>query len=264
MYAISVDLPLAIPDGSPLPAAFPVLAAAVEAIARQAEARWLAYAYGEPLPDGRSLNARSGEYARSIQMVKTGEYRYTVEATVPYAGEIERGAPARDMKRMLSSSLKVRVGKRGQRYLIIPFRHGTPGTVTMGRPMPDHIHEAARQLGVSRVTGVHHETNQIGVHSIYGRELRMVKRRSYKWGDRLKAPGTRQHGMVRFNSFDNRHSTYMTFRTMSENSPGWIRPAVPGFWVARAVEADIRKGDPQSLLQRALAEDVRRHIAGES
>lgn len=271
MYTLSVALPLNLPPGSPVPAAFPNLTAAVRGLAVEAQARWMDYANGKPLPDGRVIQGRSGAYARSIRMVQNNEFSYTIDATAPHASAIEEGSPARDMKRMLSSSLKARVAKDGSRYLIIPFRFGTPGTTTFSRVMPDHIHEVAKQLRPSRVTGIRRVPNAIGAHDRHTRDPVMVTRRNYAYGGKLPeglAGKSKPHhktdpfaGMHRFDNPGGGHSSFMTFRVMSEKSNGWIRPAVPGFWPARTVAQQLMsKIEP--LLKEALARDVQALLTG--
>jgi hypothetical protein len=139
-FRIRVTLSALLPWGSPINAAsFPTLAFAVRSIGEAAHRQWVAYASGLPLPDGKVINPRTGEYARSIQLRQTGPFSAEVYTDLPYARGIEEGTPARDMKRMLNSSLKVRVTAKGKRYLIIPFRWNTPNSV-LGRAMPQPLH----------------------------------------------------------------------------------------------------------------------------
>jgi len=151
-FSIAIDLPFEVPAYSPLPQAFPTLAAAVEALAIAAQEQWVAFAAGAPLPDGRSVPVGDGSYARSIQSRQVGEFAWRVESDFARAVEIEQGMPGYDMKRVLRTSLKARVAKDGSRYLIIPFRHGTPGSQSFRSVMPEHVHELARQLAPSRIT----------------------------------------------------------------------------------------------------------------
>ena len=54
-------------------------------------------------------------------------YKGAVINTAPHASAIEHGQQPYDMKRALFTSPKVRISKKGKRYLIVPFRHGAPG-----------------------------------------------------------------------------------------------------------------------------------------
>ncbi len=164
----------------------------------------------------------------------------------PMAEPIETGIPARDMKRMLDTSLKTRVVKNGkhtgQRYLIIPMRHNTPGNVAHAKAMPDAVYEQAKEMTKSVVTRLGFRQNQLGVRGLSGartHQLLQVRSREYKWGDRLDGPdiAKRFKGMVRFNtsSGGQKSSAYLTFRVMSEWSSGWIIPAQPGRYIVKGV-----------------------------
>lgn len=265
-YTVNLHLPVNLPAGTPLPAVFPALAEALQLIAERAMKRWQAYANGATLPNGRALHLRSGSYARSIQMRQTGDMAYCVEATAPHAEAIESGAPARDMKLALNTSVKVRLTKAGKRYLIIPFRWGTPGTVGFRNVMPPEVHALASQFRASRVLGSAQVPNAIGVHDIATHRPVMITRRKYTWGDRLPAglgQRMRPHhktdpyaGMVRFDAPTGGHSRYLTFRTMVEGSSGWIRGAQPGYWIARTVTEEVERG-ARAVLEAALETDIR-------
>lgn len=134
MTAYAINVPLLSGDIGPINAgSFPTLAQAVAALANAAHQQWKRYAQGEPLPNGQVIGLRSGHYHESIQLEQTGDYAWRVISRLAYADVIERGSPARDLKKILDSSLKVRRSKDGKRYLIIPFRWGTPETAGFGR-----------------------------------------------------------------------------------------------------------------------------------
>lgn len=267
-FSITVNLPFALPAGTVFEEAhvFPTLERAVERIATLARAKWVEYAMGLPLPDGRSVTPANPEYARSITHKQTGLYAYRIEATDPSADRIEYGTPAYDMKKALQTSLKVRLNKSGGRYLIIPFRHFTPGAAGARSTMPEHIHALARDMRASRVTGSAQVPNILGVHDPATRAPAMITRRSYKWGDRLPeglASKTHLHhktdpyaGMVRFNAPQKGHSVFMTFRTMSEKSTGWIRKGQPGMHLARTVLDEFKTVAPE-IFKEALLTDLR-------
>ncbi|HWY23760.1 MAG TPA: hypothetical protein VNX47_02510 [Nevskia sp.] len=273
-YAIKVELPFGItlPAGGAVSITFPNLAEAVRQLAEFGQAQWLDYARGAPLPDGRSipsLAGGNGEYLRSIVLSQQGDLHWRVSTDWPGADRIEEGLPSYDMKQMLRTSAKVRVNKRGGRYLIIPFQHGTPGTVGFRSVMPEHVYELARQMRASHVTGSRRVNNAIGLHDIATRKPVRVVRRTYSYGDRLPAglvskarEGHRTDqmaGMYRFDSPTGGHSRFLTFRTMSERSQGWIRGAIPGFWPARTVAEQIRP-QAEAIFQEALQEDVKNYL----
>jgi len=247
----------------------PNLSSAVEAVAAHAQGMWRGYAAGNVLPDGSQIQARSGRYLNSIQIRRTGAFAAEAYSDLPYAKSIEEGMPARDMKKMLDSSLKVRVSKQGKRYLIIPFRWGTPGAKTFGNSvMPDAVHEFAKAMDASRVKGVGTRLSGTGAWDIKTRAPLKVAQREYLWGGRLKqeqisqagefgAKAKRMAGMVKFQNpgAGGKHTQYMTFRVMVEGSKGWIAPAIAGKHPARTV-SEVMRPKAEAIFKRALAADI--------
>jgi hypothetical protein len=270
--SIQLDMPEPLPPGAPVnEQTFPMLAAAVNAVTQEGYRRWRGYLSGVPLPTGRAIQPRTGAAARSLQIESTGPFSSRVWSDSPIVNALEHGTGARDMKRALGTSAKVRLTAKGKRYLIIPFRHGTPGTVSFSSVMPQHIHELAKAMRASRVTSTRAVPNVIGLHDAGTRKPVMIQRRRYRWGDRLPAGlssklkphhKTDQHaGMVRFDSPQGRHSHYLTFRTMHEDSKGWIRPAMPGYHAAQAV-TDALRPQAEQLFREAFEADVRALLTG--
>ena len=273
---LTVDFPPDIPFG---PDAFPSLTGAVQAMASAALLQWKAYAQGEPLPNGQVIGIRSGTYHRSIHLEQISPFHYRIQSLLPYAEAIESGSPARDMKTMLHSSLKVRVSKDGKRYLIIPFRHGTPGTTTFGNNvMPQAVHNFFKPQSVarSRVISLGRRESGTGAYDIKTHQLVLVPRRQYEWGQRVTAQhlgamgitgkaAKHMAGMVNFRKPDARggaaHSKFLTFRIMTEDSPGWLAPAIPGKYPAKSV-ADKIKPFAERAFKEAFEQDIRRYMGG--
>lgn len=189
-------------------------------------------------------------YAASIKCdISTNGYSARIYSDDPMATPIETGIPARDMKKALDTSLKVRTaigGKHaGQRYLIIPFRHNTPGNNALASVMPAAIYAQARTLAKSTVTGQISMRAGIQYSNIRTKGQQMVMRNTYKWGGRLDGPDVakRFKGMVRFNtsSGDQKSSQFLTFRVMGEWSTGWIIPAQPGRYIVKAVSEQAQQ-----------------------
>jgi hypothetical protein len=283
--AINVQVPDTLPIGAE---AFPALAYAVRAVAAEAEARWKAYANGAILPSGQVISNRTGEYARSITTRETGQFSVDVYTNLAYARAIEEGSPRRDLKTILQTSMRVRLNAQGQRYLIIPFRHGTPGSI-MGNNMPVDVHNwwnGAEPRTDSRVTGHYQRLsgqgmqaglpdNMRGIYNIRTKALATTPAWKYRWGTRITGSdlesmgfdpkdryAKRLEGMVRFRKPGGggghaAHSQYLTFRVMTERSSGWIVPAQPGKWPARTVAEQIRPLAEQAFAA-AVSEDVAR------
>ena len=270
-FRIAVDIN--IPEGSPLNAgSFPSLAGAFRALAQAAHEKWVEYAHGAPLPSGKSIGVRSGSYARSIAVREHGPFEKEIYSDLSYARSIEEGSPARDLHDLLATSKKTRVNAKGKRYLIIPFRWGTPGTQGFGKNvMTPQVHQGwlkGDYGGSSRIVRVGQRISGSG-HT--------VPQRIYAWGGRLGQGelsklgiGTEFHGkkyrthpmagMVQMRNASQqrgqKHTSYMTFRVMSEGSPGWKVPAIPGKWPARTVSEQIRP-IAEKVLRDAAERDVR-------
>lgn len=267
-FHISVPVGDLIPSGMKADAAaFPTLSYAVKAVAEAAHQQWVAYAHGAPLPDGRTIKTRTNDYVLSIQVRQVGDFAAEVYSELPEAEGIEDGMPARDLKRMLGTSAKTRVNKKGGKYLIIPFRHAAPGSI--GSTMPPAVHGWWQAKERSHVTSIGTRASQVmpGVQ---------VPAYTYHWGARLKAGdlsalgvtgqgAKRMQGMVNFRRPGHgggaSHSRYMTFRTMSEKSSGWIVPAKPGYHPAK-VTADSLRPIAEKAFAKAVEEDLKRALGG--
>jgi hypothetical protein len=116
--------------------------------------------------------------------------------------------------------------------------------------MPPEVYQQAKRLSLSHVTGSNMQPNAHG---------RLVPRSSYQWGDRLPeglAPKMKPHhatdwfaGMVRMNTSTGnaKSSAYLTMRTMTEDSTGWIIKATPGLFIVQGVIRQIESEMPSIL-----------------
>jgi hypothetical protein len=172
------------------------------------------------------------DYANSIAIRPINDFEVEIYSDYKFAAEIETGRPARDLKRMLDTSTKVRVSvKTSQRYLIIPMRHNVSS-------MPQAVKSAAQAMTKSTVTSMTTRPNQIDTYDTKSRQKIGVSQRVYQWGSRMAAPkGSNHAGMVRMNTSTGKakSSSYLTFRVMTENSNGWIIPAKPGLFIVRTL-----------------------------
>lgn len=210
----------------------------------------------------------SGEreaYADSITWKYTGPMKAEVATDYKNAFQIENGRPAYDMKRMLDTSLKVRTTKGGKRYLIIPFRHNTPGHTAHASSMPDHVYAAAKNLVGSAVKGIGTRLSGTGAMDPKTRNPLTVPQAQYAWGGRLgagamgpnpKGKSDRFAGMVRMLEQSGKgkpKSVYLTFRVMMEGSAGWVIAARPGMGIADKVTQEM---------QATAASEIRAAAAG--
>lgn len=247
---------------------YPLLSQAVEATAAEGAYRWKDAVY-----KARLWSVEKQGYVESIKYRMTGPYEAEIWSDYDKAREIEDGRPARDMKRALRTSKKTRIatsGKhRGQRYLIIPFRHNVPtpgGEGAYAPQMPPAIYKLAKALTASRVLppgSVKPATRLSGSGHV-------VAQHSYQWGGRLPAglaPKRAEHhktdpydGMVRFDTSvgNKKSSAYYTFRVMGEWSSGWIVPAKPGLKLADKVAGELQESLERNVGQAVTLGMLRR------
>lgn len=238
----------------------PRLSQAVSAVAQQAAIDWK-----EAVGRAKLWSGEKAPYAASITWKMTGAFSAEVSSDYKYAQEIDTGRPARDLKRMLDTSLKVRKTKDGRRFLIIPFRHSVPGANATGPSMPTAVYDLARQLAPSRVTGQGRRVSGTGAMDIKTRKPITVASRKYAWGGSLPAPAnmpklqrrSQFEGMYKFDTSSGKQksSAYLTFRIMMEGSPGWVVPAKPGLYLVKGVTDRL-----QPLAERAFTEAVKRDL----
>lgn len=247
---------------------FQNLSAAVERVAMAGAERWREAVLKAPLWEGERQ-----AYADSIKVRNTGPYSAEIVSDYRYVEDIETGRPPYDMKRMLDSSMKVRVSKKGRRYLIIPMRHNTPGNDALARSMPADVYAEARHLLPSKIIGQGQRVSGTGAYSMEksagGHRRRVTVRKNiYQWGQRLPAglaPKLQTHhktdpyaGMYRFSAKTpggRNYSSYVTFRVMAEGQPGWIIPAKPGLYIAKKV-SDGLMADVEKVFGAAIQADL--------
>lgn len=134
--------------------------------------------------------------------------------------------------------------------------------------MPAAIHKLASAMTPSRIIGQGQRNSGTGAFDTKTRKLLTVNQNKYQWGDRLPSGlseklkphhATDIHaGMYRFDTSTPggaKSSAYLTIRTMSEKSKGWIIPPQPGQELAKGV---VDKMQPKA--EAAFAEAIRRSI----
>lgn len=256
----------------------PLLNQAVRAVAQQTQINWM-----ESVQRAKLWSGEKDAYSASITWQMTGPFSAVVSSNYRYAEEIETGRPPRDLKRMLDTSMKVRRTKDGRRFLVIPFRHNTPGNDAHAPAMPESVYALASQLSPSKIVGqAKRASGEVtSLHPTWGmRTLKkqtpfashapskstyLVARNVYQWGNKLpafalanKAEERKYGNMYRFDSRTpggKRYSTYLTFRIMMEGSPGWIVPAKPGLFLAKKVADQM-----QPLAEQVFGEAMKRTL----
>lgn len=261
----------------------PLLTQAVGAVAAQTRVEWQ-----EAVLRAKLWDVERDQYAASITWRMTGPYAAEVSTDYKYAEEIENGRPARDLKKMLNTSEKVRRTKSGKRFLVIPFRHNLSGKGSHAAVMPSSVAKLAKAMAPSSVTSVGkrsagevmHLSPKTGMHRarqtpyLYNPQTKahvMVDKRNYQWGGRLtagalKAAGLsaedrkRFAGMVRMNTSTPggaKSSAMLTFRIMMEGQSGWVIPPQPGQYIAKQVTDAM-----QPKAEAAFTEAVKKTVTG--
>ena len=260
----------------------PLTAQTVDDLAVQAESLWRDYATGTPLPSGQRLGHRTA-YARSLFIEDSTEndFQKIVVNNSPEAEGIENGEPQRDLKENLLHSAKARRAKDGTLYMYIPFRHFTPGYGPASHRMPRNLYRFMLRQEPSHIRSMGTRPNENPNVASPSR----VPQARYHWGHALKLAelntlgipsnrraatainpawkGDSRVGMYHFIHPTNpHHGQYLTFRTMSQKSQGWIKPATPGFHVAQHV-ADQMRPIVVEFVARAFQEDLQNAVPGQ-
>jgi hypothetical protein len=225
---------------------------AVRLTAAQVQSEWQEQVYRAlPLRDPWT-RARSEAAVASIKATDTGPFESVVSSDNDAVAGLENGVPAVDMKLWPATSPRAKVTAKGTKFLTIPFRHNTPGSTATAPAMPRSVYDAARGLGAAQITGRKLRVNAHGDP---------VPAYRYLWSSSLSAghapklkPEHRTDpyaGMVRMETSTKgkKSSAYLTFRTLSGNSPAgsWIIPAKPAQYIAQ----DLAERAQATLIRRA-------------
>ena len=238
----------------------PRVAQAVSNIANKVQFDWK-----QAINNAKLWDQEKKAYMASITINMVTPMHAIVSSDYKYAEEIETGRPAKDLKKALLTSNKVRFVKNGknagQRYLISPFRHNTEGNTALAPAMPSNVNKMAKMLSQSEVKKKHLVHN-----GGTGSNAKMIMRSKYKWGESLPAglaPKKAEHhktdiyaGMVRMKTATG-GSSYLTFRVMGEWSSGWIVPPQPGQYIAKQVAENI-----QPVVNLVIQEAFKRDFSG--
>jgi hypothetical protein len=121
-------------------------------IAESAHDRWKTEARNR-------LSRRTAElYADNLQILDVAPGHVSVILIGSFPNMLEQGAPSWDMRSMLRTSAKAKMGRNGYRYMVIPFRHQTPGTEgSAGAPMGSQFGDQAAAVGQR----VHNEAKKL-------------------------------------------------------------------------------------------------------
>lgn len=233
---------------------------------------WKTYAMGAPIPGGgKKLRNPTGAYAKSIKIRTLAPFNHEIYSDSPIAKYIEDGTKEYDMKtthpfgprgRVIKNTRKDKTGKivarEGDAYLIIPFRHGTPKSLSYSK-IPQQLYDQIRQAI---------KNDEINLSSIKkGRRERspnykgeLIPRAKYNWGTRIKGTGIPElENMVVMDTSTKKspRSSYMTFRIISVNSPAhkWIQKARAARNITKYVVQNTEKIVTE-IIQSGLKKDL--------
>lgn len=220
---------------------------------------WKSYAMGSTIKgSAHKIKNPKGSYARSIKMLKFAPLGWEISSDNPIAKYLEDGTKEYDMKNTHPYGKRSRMGKNGDPYLIIPLRHGTPGSKS-NAPMPEQVYERIRamsQEGIIKSSTISPERGK--EENFWGD---MIKRAEYNWGSRLTGMDDENlEGMMVMDVPSGKEagrSTYLTFRIISVNSPAhkWIQKARPAMNITKYVVNNTRP-IIEELIKKGLMEDL--------
>lgn len=202
----------------------------------------------------QELRSTARDYVQGIKHTATDE-----KATVSLEGQlpnmIEKGWSGGDMREWMLSSPKAKKGKDGP-YLVVPFRHGTPGTGgrNVGNVMPGPIHAAAKRLlptlsrpgeAVSQASGT---TKVHGTRLHPNLPMKEAARQILQRKEKPHHATSIYMGMIRNAQPTKkglRTSGYHTFRTISTHTRAagkhWVHPGIKARNLARKVTKHLEK-----------------------
>ena len=222
---------------------------------------------------GDDLKAAVRNHAPHADVLERGHGGFHLPSRIDWGAAIAKGT--------------AHVGKRGVPYLRIAFRHGTPGAATGGigsgrarTAMPDDVYrdaltalrgdrtrQAARDAAARLAqAGTHlsrpYATMAAGssgrtaalLHALAARARTEEGQPGYTWRART------YQGLMRKEQVSpttgKRSGTYLTVRTLTQDSTGWFIPPAPGFHFAERTAALVRDRVRELVGEAARADVV--------
>ena len=199
----------------------------------------------------KELRSTARDYIDKLSMEEgLGAVRIHLDGVLPNL--IEQGFKGGNMRGWMLNGPKAKQGKNGK-YLIVPFRHGTPGTggENVGNTMPTDIYSAAKKLAPT-----------------LSRPARAARTgATTRWGERLTANSPHANasartelqtlkkpwhatsiytGMIRKQKTYKKatQSSYSTFRVITEHTKHpehWFHPGIKRHDFAGATRKHVKK-----------------------
>jgi len=225
---------------------------------RLVEHTWKCYAMGAEMSGGMKLKRPTGGYARSIKTMFYSPFNYEVISTAKVAKYLEEGTREHDMKKTHPFGKRSRVTAKGQGYLIIPFRHGTPGAIYYP-PVPEQLYQRIKEI--ARRADIRLSTRAQGKKYTPNYRGEMIPRAKYNRGGSVTGLGDENLDGLIFMKIptgkEKGRTAMMTFRVISENSPTfkWIRKAMPAMNITKHVVENTQDAI-KDLITMGLKKDL--------
>ena len=171
----------------------------------------------------------------------------------PLVQMIEEGAGSFDMKDNFLKSPKAKTSKSGGKYLIIPFKWGTPDTVadntTFSNTMPKEVYSIAKNLAPKQQIS----DTQLSKVGLSPPSTKMVEIPKSKKFEEYTHKSSIYKGISKGTSSTTNQSTYTSFRVVSENSDeaSWIHPGIKAHNIAELALSDFEQ-KIQPLMTQAI------------
>lgn len=211
------------------------------------------------------LNSTRKAYINSLNIGVISPTKRYIQLTGEWPNMLENGFGAFDMKTGMLSSPKAKMGKNGVKYMSIPFRHGTPGSIgeseVFSGVMPREIYEVVKRLQPSTTTLNRSVQRPKGLRiGQIPPDFRIPKSRAAFSDVKTQTTypeyvhqGSIYEGMVRKQTTYEgaTQGSYMTFRRVSENSD-------PMAFIHRGVSAknfaekSLQKTDVNTITDRTI------------
>ena len=230
-------------------------------------AKTLAANYAQQLEaNARNLLHKTRErYIRNIRVIDSGRMEGTV--LLDYSKDkivkmIEEGASPFDMKGAMLESPKAKIGRRGGKYLTIPFRWGTPGAIgesdAFSGIMPSEVYQVARKMtqsipvpgGGIRSGGLN--ANDLPTPLNQSRTRPEIKDSSGKVMFKAYEHKTSLYqGIVKSQDSVTGQNRYFSFRRVSENSDpdAFVHPGIEQY---RLLNKTLSEFNQTQELEKAL------------
>lgn len=188
------------------------------------------------------LNQTRRRYINNIQFIDSGRLEGTV--LLDYSKDklvqmIEEGASAFDMKQGFLSSPKVKVGKKGGRYLTIPYRWANPNAIAdadvFSNILPKPVYNVLKKKDLTiPISGGGSRSAGLSLKEI-PEQFRVVKKRVQIEDNRgnllfkeYQHKSPLSQGLIKSNDPTTGQNRYFSFRRVSDNSEeeAWIHPGI--------------------------------------